>query len=53
MAASVKHQLDADLRGSWKSPALPGTLAGDISAAAISATLISPVITAIDRFVLK
>ena len=28
---------------------LPGQLAGDVGAAAVSATLISPVLTAIDR----
>jgi hypothetical protein len=33
----------------WDKSALPGQLAGDIGAAAVSATLISPVLTAIDR----
>ena len=33
----------------WKLDHLPGVLAGDIAAATISATAISPLITAIDR----
>lgn len=41
------------LNGDWSSSKLPGVLAGDIAAATISATAISPVITAIDRFVLR
>jgi hypothetical protein len=32
-----------------KGSALPGQLAGDLGAATVSATLISPVLTAIDR----
>jgi hypothetical protein len=35
--------------GGWKGSTLPGQLAGDLGAAAVSATLISPVLTAIDR----
>lgn len=35
--------------GKWKGSTLPGQLAGDLGAAAVSATLISPVLTAIDR----
>lgn len=37
------------LYGDWTSSKLPGVLAGDIAAATLSATAISPVITAIDR----
>jgi hypothetical protein len=37
--------------GEWKSSKLPAVLAGDIAAAGISASLISPLITAIDRYV--
>jgi hypothetical protein len=35
----------------WLSNKLPAVLVGDVAAAGISASLISPVITAIDRFV--
>jgi hypothetical protein len=35
----------------WKGSKLPAELAGDVAAAGISATLISPLITAIDRSV--
>jgi hypothetical protein len=35
----------------WPSNKLPAVLVGDVAAAGISASLISPVITAIDRFV--
>ncbi|KAH7398742.1 hypothetical protein DE146DRAFT_718659 [Phaeosphaeria sp. MPI-PUGE-AT-0046c] len=38
--------------GEWRSSRLPAVLAGDIAAAGISATFISPLITAIDRSVL-
>ncbi|KAJ4302917.1 hypothetical protein N0V90_001808 [Kalmusia sp. IMI 367209] len=37
----------------WKGKTLPGYLAGDVSAAFLSATLISPVLTAIDRAVVE
>ncbi|KAF2830231.1 hypothetical protein CC86DRAFT_286036 [Ophiobolus disseminans] len=37
----------------WKGSKLPATLAGDIAAAGISASLISPLITAIDRAVVE
>jgi hypothetical protein len=37
--------------GQWRKSKLPGLLAGDIAAAGISATLVSPLITAIDRLV--
>jgi hypothetical protein len=33
----------------WKKSQLPAVLAGDIAAATISATVISPILTAIDR----
>ncbi|KAJ4988789.1 hypothetical protein SVAN01_05766 [Stagonosporopsis vannaccii] len=39
--------------GGWKGSTLPGQLAGDLTAAAVSATLISPVLTAIDRAVVE
>jgi hypothetical protein len=35
--------------GDWKGIKLPAVLVGDVAAAGIAATLISPVITAIDR----
>lgn len=35
----------------WKSSTLPGQVVGDLFAAAISSTLITPVLTAIDRLV--
>jgi hypothetical protein len=35
--------------GDWKGIKLPAVLAGDVAAAGVAATLISPVITAIDR----
>ncbi|KAH7075946.1 hypothetical protein BKA63DRAFT_311309 [Paraphoma chrysanthemicola] len=37
----------------WRSSKLPGLLAGDIAAAGISATFVSPLITAIDRAVVE
>jgi hypothetical protein len=37
--------------GEWVNSKLPAVLAGDVAAAGISATLISPLITAIDRSV--
>jgi hypothetical protein len=37
----------------WRTSKLPGLLTGDIAAAGISATLVSPLITAIDRLVRK
>ncbi|OAG09225.1 uncharacterized protein CC84DRAFT_1202024 [Paraphaeosphaeria sporulosa] len=37
----------------WRSYQLPGYLAGDVSAAFLSATLISPILTAIDRAVVE
>ncbi|KAG9196965.1 hypothetical protein G6514_002728 [Epicoccum nigrum] len=39
--------------GNWRGSTLPGQLAGDLGAAAVSATLISPVLTAIDRAVVE
>ncbi|KAH7361194.1 hypothetical protein BKA66DRAFT_444765 [Pyrenochaeta sp. MPI-SDFR-AT-0127] len=39
--------------GDWTNSTLPGVLAGDVGAATISATAISPVITAIDRAVVE
>lgn len=39
------------LEKDWRFSRLPVVLAGDITAAAISATAISPLITAIDRYV--
>jgi hypothetical protein len=42
---------DSTLDEKWRTSKLPGHLAGDIAAAGISATLVSPLITAIDRLV--
>jgi len=39
------------LEGNWTLGHLPGVLVGDVAAAAISATAVSPLITAIDRYV--
>jgi hypothetical protein len=48
--AALTQQLQFDhVDRVWKINKLPAVLAGDVVAAAISATLISPVITAIDR----
>jgi hypothetical protein len=49
---AVSQNLQNDqLIDHWLNNKLPAVLAGDIAAAAISASLISPAITAIDRFV--
>ncbi|KAH6618719.1 hypothetical protein C7974DRAFT_35987 [Boeremia exigua] len=39
--------------GGWRGSTLPAQLTGDLGAAAVSATLISPVLTAIDRAVVE
>jgi len=41
----------SQFEGHWKGSGLPAVLAGDVAAAGVSATLISPLITAIDRYV--
>ncbi|KAF1972244.1 hypothetical protein BU23DRAFT_508692 [Bimuria novae-zelandiae CBS 107.79] len=41
------------LQRSWKNSTLPWYLAGDVSAALLSSTLISPILTAIDRAVVE
>jgi hypothetical protein len=51
MAAMLQQLQPNQLSGKWTSSKLPVVLAGDVAAAGISASLISPVITAIDRFV--
>ena len=45
------HIHTSQFEGHWKGIDLPTVLAGDVAAAGLSATLISPLITAIDRYV--
>ncbi|KAF1851669.1 uncharacterized protein K460DRAFT_391902 [Cucurbitaria berberidis CBS 394.84] len=50
----TQQQLQSNIvNGDWRGSKLPGILAGDVAAAAISATAISPLITAIDRAVVE
>jgi hypothetical protein len=52
MAAMEHQRLNMkNLDRQWISSKLPAVFAGDVAAAGISATLISPLITAIDRSV--
>jgi hypothetical protein len=52
-SSAIEQQSHPDyVAREWRGSKLPAVLAGDVAAAGISATLISPIITAIDRLVL-
>jgi hypothetical protein len=52
MTVMEQEQLkESVFNGEWVNSKSPAVLAGDVAAAGISATLISPLITAIDRSV--